>query len=132
MHRPLPAVASSIVDTTPSRAFIEKESRSNPFNPFFTFLTVFSTPHTQWDIESLPYNTRIYRDQIYSDDIFDKRLQECGTSHPMHVKYGVDVYKGSIIAVRPDGYVGAVVTLDGDGFEALNAYFAGFMTGTPQ
>lgn len=46
----------------------------------------------------------------------------------MHAKYGVDIKKGSIIAVRPDGYVGAVVTLDGAGFEGLNKYFAGFLS----
>lgn len=45
----------------------------------------------------------------------------------MHAKYGVDVKKGSIIVVRPDGYVGAVVSLSEDGFDGLNAYFAGFM-----
>lgn len=32
--------------------------------------------------------------------------------------------------MRPDGYVGAQVPLSQDGFEALNAYFAGFMSGS--
>lgn len=32
--------------------------------------------------------------------------------------------------MRPDGYVGAVVPFNQDGFEALNAYFAGFLTGS--
>ena len=47
----------------------------------------------------------------------------------MHEKYGVSVDKGALVLVRPDGYVGAIVTLDEDGFEAMNAYFAGFMKG---
>jgi hypothetical protein len=66
--------------------------------------------------------------QVYSDDIFDKRVPHAGTSAPMHAKYGVDVKKGSIIAVRPDGYVGAVVSLEEQGWLALNQYFAGFLT----
>lgn len=70
---------------------------------------------------------RIFRDQIYSDDLFDKRVPQAGTTGAIHVKYGVDVEKGAIIVVRPDGYVGAVVGLNENGFEALSAYFAGFL-----
>lgn len=45
----------------------------------------------------------------------------------MHAKYGVDVTKGAIIVVRPDGYVGAIVTLNEAGFKGLSDYFAGFL-----
>lgn len=93
-------------------------------------MTVFASPHTEWDIESLPFNIRIWRDQIYSDDIFDRRVAQAGTDAPIHTKYGVDRKQGAIVVVRPDGYVGAAVELSEDGFEALNAYFAGFLTPT--
>lgn len=95
-----------------------------------TFLTVIASPHTEWEIEDLPYSLRSYRDQVYSDDLFDYRVASHGTKAPLHAKYGIDVSKGSIIAVRPDGYVGAVVELSEDGFEGLNKYFAQFLTGT--
>lgn len=111
------------------------------------FLTVFSNPHTEWDIEDIPLHLRSYRDQvrlaffcplralpltppasqIYSDDLRDHHVPEAGKNAPLHAKYGVDVNKGAIVLVRPDGYVGAIVSLDADGFEALNAYFAGFL-----
>lgn len=129
VHRPT-APFSSIVDSKPSHAHLDRESRPNHLpNPFFTFLTIFSTPRSEWEIDSLPYNLRIFREQIYSDDIFDMRMNECGTDAPLHAKYGVDVEKGAIVVVRPDGYVGAVTELNEDGFEAVNAYFAGFMLG---
>ena len=127
-HRPTSQTFSSIVDTKPSHAHLDKEARPSHLpNPFFTFLTIFSTPRAEWEIDSLPYNLRIFRDQVYSDDIFDMRLKECGTYAPLHAKYGVDVEEGAVVVVRPDGYVGAVVELTEDGFEAINAYFAGFM-----
>ena len=84
---------------------------------------------TEWEIEDLPYSLRSYRDNVYSDDCFDLQVAAQGTNAPLHFKYGVDVKVGSIIAVRPDGYVGAVVALNEDGFEAINAYFKGFLTG---
>lgn len=93
-----------------------------------TFLTVFSSPHVEYDIEDLPFNLRVYRDQIFSDDIPDIRVPEAGFNAPIHTKYGIDTQKGAIVIVRPDGYVGAVVALSEDGFEAANAYFAGFLT----
>lgn len=57
----------------------------------------------------------------------DHHVPEAGKNAPLHMKYGVDVNKGAIIVVRPDSYVGAVVALSPDGFEAINAYFAGFL-----
>ncbi|KAK4700894.1 phenol 2-monooxygenase (NADPH), partial [Phenoliferia sp. Uapishka_3] len=128
VHRPAAGVTSSIVDGTGSTGrHIETAKPTIERNPFFTYLTVFSTPHTEWEIESLPYSLRSYRDYVYSDDVPEVRTY--GQAAPMHFKYGVDITKGAIIAVRPDGYVGAVVALSEDGFEALNAYFKQFLTG---
>lgn len=66
---------------------------------------------------------------MFSDDLFDRRVPEAGTNAPLHAKYGVDVSKGAIVVVRPDGYVSASVQLNADGFEALNTFFDGFLTG---
>ncbi|KAL8292681.1 hypothetical protein RQP46_001293 [Phenoliferia psychrophenolica] len=130
VHRPAAGVSSSIVDGTGSTGrHLETAKPTIERNPFFTYLTVFSTKHTEWEIEDLPYSLRSYRDNVYSDDCFDQRVAAQGTNAPVHFKYGVDTKVGSIIAVRPDGYVGAVVELSTDGFEALNQYFAGFLTG---
>jgi len=80
-------------------------------------------------IEDLPYNARIYRDNIYSDDIYDRRVGKDAKA-ALHTKWGVSTEQGGIVVVRPDGYVGAQVPLSQDGFEALNAYFGGFMSGS--
>lgn len=131
VHRPAEGVFSSILDGNGiAPRYIEHEALKQPLNPFFTFLTVLAEPHTEWDIEDLPLSLRIFRDQVYSDDVFDRRVAEAGRTHPVHTKYGIDPTKGAIVVVRPDGYVGAVVTLNEDGFEALSTYFAGFLKAT--
>ncbi|KAM0747470.1 phenol 2-monooxygenase [Meredithblackwellia eburnea MCA 4105] len=128
-HRGTKGAFSSIIEGKGvASQYIEHDKRVEDRNPFFTFLTIFSNPHTEWDIEDIPsFHLRSYRDQVYSDDVPDHRVPEAGRQHPLHVKYGVDVNKGAIIVVRPDSYVGAVVSLNEDGFEALNKYFAGFL-----
>lgn len=121
--------AATVFNSQETRHIEPEHGQREPnHNPFFTFLTVFADPHTEWDIEDLPYNLRTYRSQIYSDDLPDRRVGKQSKA-ALHDKYGVSLDKGSIVVVRPDGYVGAVVTLDQDGFEAINAYFAGFMKG---
>lgn len=148
--------AATVFNSQETRHIEPEQGHREPnHNPFFTFLTVFADPHTEWDvssplpfvssslvfrnwlvpslttiyqIEDLPYNLRTYRSQIYSDDLPDRRVGKSSKA-ALHEKYGVSIEKGSIVVVRPDGYVGAVVTLDQDGFEAINAYFAGFMKG---
>lgn len=129
----------------------ERGSREPNYNPFFDFLYIFSTPHTEWDvscrpslvalpsrsslltimrsfqIEELPYNVRIYREHIYSDDLPDRRAPQDATAK-LHAKWGISTDQGAIVVVRPDGYVGCTTTLDAAGFDALNAYFGGFMS----
>ncbi|ORY84725.1 phenol 2-monooxygenase [Leucosporidium creatinivorum] len=128
-HRPIDGASSSIVHAKKEHRHIEKEVSNAVSNPFFTFLTCFSTPHTEWEIEDLPWTFRRERDQVFSDDLFDRRVPEAGINAPLHKKYGVDVSKGAIVVVRPDGYVAASVQLNADGFEALNTFFDGFLTG---
>jgi Phenol hydroxylase, C-terminal dimerisation domain len=70
---------------------------------FMTLLTIVSTPTERWEIDDLPLALRIARDQIYVDDLFDRRAAEAGTHAPLHAKYGIDPERGAIVAVRPDG-----------------------------
>ncbi|GAA5973223.1 hypothetical protein JCM11641_006331 [Rhodosporidiobolus odoratus] len=129
LYRPKANVTSSIVFNSHETRHIEPErgQREPNYNPFFDMLYIFSEPHTEWDIEKLPYNVRIYRDNIYSDDIYDRRVGKDAKAS-IHTKWGVSTETGGIVVVRPDGYVGAVVPFNEDGFEAVNAYFAGFMS----
>ncbi|GAA5903543.1 hypothetical protein JCM8208_003620 [Rhodotorula glutinis] len=131
LYRPKSGVQSAIVYNSHDTRHIEPErgQREPNYNPFFDFLYIFATPHTEWDIEDLPYNARIYRDNIYSDDIYDRRVGKDAKA-ALHTKWGVSTEQGGIVVVRPDGYVGAQVPLSQDGFEALNAYFGGFMSGS--
>ncbi|RUP46869.1 hypothetical protein BC936DRAFT_146433, partial [Jimgerdemannia flammicorona] len=52
-------------------------------------------------------------EQVYADD------------GNVHKKYGVDVAKGAIIVVRPDGWIGACIELHN--FQALDEYFERFL-----
>ena len=48
-----------------------------------------------------------------------------------HVRYGVDVKKGAIFVLRPDGWVGTAIELNGKAVEELEMYFTGiFLIGT--
>lgn len=66
VHRPKEGVFSSLRDGAGDGAsrYIEKEKATQANNPFFTFLTAFSNPHTEWSIEALPLSFRTYRDQV--------------------------------------------------------------------
>ncbi|SCZ92104.1 BZ3501_MvSof-1269-A2-R1_Chr2-1g04245 [Microbotryum saponariae] len=64
------------------------------------------------NIDSIPLGLRRNRDLIYSDDIFDRR-SPTPDSAAMHGKYGVNVEKGAIICVRPDGRGGFGPVLQG-------------------
>ncbi|GAA6038259.1 hypothetical protein JCM8097_003909 [Rhodosporidiobolus ruineniae] len=130
-YRPKSGISSSIIFNDHETRHIEPEhgKREPNYNPFFDFLYIFANPHTEWDIEELPYNVRIYRDNIYADDIYDRRVGKEAKA-AVHAKWGFSPEKGGIVVVRPDGYVGATVPLSEDGFDAINAYFAGFLSGT--
>ncbi|RFU34249.1 hypothetical protein B7463_g2068, partial [Scytalidium lignicola] len=44
-----------------------------------------------------------------------------------HERYGVDLQKGAVIVLRPDGWIGTVVSLGGEAVADLEKYFAGFL-----
>lgn len=130
-HRPAPGIYASIVDTltngNDAHAALKQQHK---LNPFFTFLTIVATHYYEWDITEIPSPFSLYRSQVYSDSLFDRRVQEAGTNGPLHKKYGIDESKGAIVVVRPDGYVGAVVSLEEEGWLALADYFDGFLLQT--
>lgn len=132
-HRPAKGVYSSIVDALANGDSTHEIMLSqHKLNPFFTFLTIVATHYYEWDIHELPSPFGLYRSQVYSDSIFDRRVQEAGTSAPLHKKYGINESEGAIIAVRPDGYVGAIVPLKEEGWLALADYFDAFLVRNSQ
>lgn len=48
-------------------------------------------------------------------------------SHAAHESYGVDVEHGGIVVLRPDGWVGTMVTLSGAAVSELESYFEKFL-----
>lgn len=127
-HRPAKGVYSSIVDALANGDNAHAALLSqHKLNPFFTFLTIVATHYYDWEIDSLPAPFNLYRSQVYSDSIFDRRVQEADTDAPLHKKYGIDENQGAIVVVRPDGYVGAVVPLEQVGWLALADYFDAFL-----
>jgi hypothetical protein len=103
----------------------------NPHSMFFTVCTIFNSKRSNIEISrDVPKTLARYRDHVYADDIWDQRVPEAKAA--AHAKMGLDEEKGGIVVVRPDGYVGIVVSLvEGSGtVDALNAYFGSFCTKT--
>ncbi|RAR02411.1 3-(3-hydroxy-phenyl)propionate hydroxylase [Stemphylium lycopersici] len=48
-------------------------------------------------------------------------------NHSAHLRYGVATEKGAVLVLRPDGWVGTVIGLDGDAAEKLDNYFRRFL-----
>lgn len=103
--------------------------QNNPHSLFFTICTVFAAPRNQIEISrDLPQLLGRYRDHVYADDRWDRRVPDAKAS--AHAKMGIDEERGGVVVVRPDGYVGIVVSLvEGSGtVDALNQYFGSFCT----
>jgi phenol 2-monooxygenase len=49
--------------------------------------------------------------------------------HSAHQRYGVDIEKGAVFVLRPDGWVGTVVEMDGEAAGKMERYFSRFMIG---
>jgi phenol 2-monooxygenase len=49
--------------------------------------------------------------------------------HSAHRRYGVDVEKGAVFVLRPDGWVGTVVHMDDGAPAKLERYFSRFLIG---
>lgn len=118
--------------TTYSRPDIETVShheQANPHSLFFTICTVIAAPRGSIEISrDLPELLGRYRNHIYADDRWDRRVPDAKAS--AHAKMGLDEERGGVVVVRPDGYVGIVVSLvEGSGtVDVLNQYFGAFST----
>ena len=108
---------------------VSYHERHNPHSHFFTFCTIFASKRCNIEISrDLPPILARYNDHVYADDIWDQRVPDAKAA--AHAKMGLDEEKGGVIVVRPDGYVGIVVSLvEGSGtVDALNDYFGAFCT----
>ncbi|KNE91014.1 hypothetical protein PSTG_15578 [Puccinia striiformis f. sp. tritici PST-78] len=116
--------------TTGQRCSVFDPQRAGP-NPFFTFLLVTSRSRDEWDIADLPplfsgpYASQVYVDLIENTVAGPRSTKTCS----LHSKYGFDEGEGGggIIIVRPDGYVGSVVSFCETGWKAVERYFEGFL-----
>ncbi|KFZ11218.1 hypothetical protein V502_07670 [Pseudogymnoascus sp. VKM F-4520 (FW-2644)] len=108
---------------------ISYHERHNPESLFYTLCTIFASKRADIEVsQDVPATLARYRDHIYADDIWDQRVPNATAA--AHAKMGLDQKKGGVVVVRPDGYVGIVVSLvEGSGtVDALNEYFAAFCT----
>ncbi|KAM0328460.1 hypothetical protein ACHAQA_004867 [Verticillium albo-atrum] len=99
----------------------------NPHSLFFTLCTIFAATRSSIEIaRDVPKLLARYRDHVYADDVWDRRVPDAKAA--AHAKLGLDEEKGGVVVVRPDGYVGVVVSLtEGPGTaDALNEYFGAF------
>lgn len=110
-------------------ANVSYHERHNPHSHFFSICTIFAAPRDNLEIaENLPRILARYSDNVYADDLWDERVPDSKAA--AHTKMGLDIDKGGVVVVRPDGHIGCVVTLvEGSGtVDALNDYFGAFVT----
>lgn len=108
---------------------VSHHEQDNPHSLFFTICTVLAARRGSIEISrDLPEVLARYRDHVYADDRWDRRVPDAEAS--AHAKMGLSEERGGIVVVRPDGYVGIVVSLvEGSGtVDALNEYFDAFCT----
>lgn len=106
---------------------VSHHEQNNPHSLFFTICTVFAAARSKIEISrDLPDMLARYRDHVYADDRWDRRVPDAKAS--AHAKMGLDEERGGVVVVRPDGYVGIVVSLvEGSGtVDVLNQYFGSF------
>ena len=106
-----------------------QHDRHNPYSEFFTLCIIFANKRSEIEISrDVPGLLAQYRDHIYADDRWNRRVPEARA--PAHAKMGFDQDRGGVVVVRPDGYVAFVTGLvDGtETVDALNAYFGSFCT----
>ncbi|KAL3963733.1 FAD monooxygenase [Purpureocillium lilacinum] len=108
---------------------VSHHEKHNPHSHFYTLCTVLARKRADIEISrDVPGVLAGYREHIYADDIWDRRVPDARAA--AHAKMGLDEDLGGVVVVRPDGYVGAVVKLvEGSStVDALNAYFSAFCT----
>ena len=104
---------------------VSYHEQHNPHSKFFTACIIFAAKREEVDIsKDVPTLLARYRDHIYADDRWDRRVPNAKAA--AHTKMGLDEENGAVVIVRPDGHVGAVVSLvEGKRtVQALNEYFS--------
>lgn len=113
----------------PDLQTVSHHEQDNPHSLFFSIATVFAGARSSIEISrDAPELLARYRSHIYADDRWDRRVPDAKAA--AHAKLGFDEEKGGVVVVRPDGYVGIVVSLvEGSGtVDVLNQYFGSFTT----
>jgi hypothetical protein len=113
----------------PDISSVSYHERHNPHSMFYTLCTIFASKRSDVEISrDVPKTLARYRDHVYADDLWDQRVPDAKAA--AHAKMGLDEERGGVVVVRPDGYVGIVVSLvEGSGtVDALNDYFSTFCT----
>lgn len=106
---------------------VSHHEQDNPHSLFFSICTVFASPRASIEISrDAPDLLARYREHVYADDRWDRRVPDAKAA--AHAKMGFDEERGGVVVVRPDGYVGIVVSLvEGSGtVDVLNQYFGTF------
>ncbi|KAK7747940.1 hypothetical protein SLS53_001192 [Cytospora paraplurivora] len=113
----------------PDLQTVSHHEQDNPHSLFFSIATVFAGARSSIEISrDAPELLARYRTHIYADDRWDRRVPDAKAA--AHAKLGFNEEKGGVVVVRPDGYVGIVVSLvEGSGtVDVLNQYFGSFTT----
>lgn len=108
---------------------VSHHEHTNPHSLFFSICTIVAGPRSSIEItRDIPELLARYRDHVYADDRWDRRVPDAKAA--AHAKMGFDEERGGVVVVRPDGYVGIVVSLvEGNGtVDVLNRYFGSFTT----
>jgi hypothetical protein len=108
---------------------VSHHERHNPHSIFYTICTIVAAPRSSIEISrDIPSILARYREHIYADDRWDRRVPDAKAA--AHAKMGFSETTGGVVVVRPDSYVGAVMSLvEGTGtVDALNNYFSAFCT----
>lgn len=113
----------------PDISMVSHHEQTNPHSLFFSICTILASPRSSVEISrDVPELLARYRDHVYADDRWDRRVPDAKAA--AHAKMGLDEERGGVVVVRPDGYVGIVVSLvEGSGtVDVLNQYFGSFTT----
>ncbi|KAG1778840.1 FAD binding domain-containing protein [Suillus placidus] len=111
-------VESMVMDMQKPGSFLNRYA--TPSNSRFDIITIIKGQKERFDFLRLPTLLRSHWSKVFIDDT-DATGSFGGEGYSY---YGVGS-EGALVAVRPDGYVGAITPLDHVG--GLNAYFAAFM-----
>jgi 2-polyprenyl-6-methoxyphenol hydroxylase-like FAD-dependent oxidoreductase len=118
---------------------LRDQTRFLPHTAFVSIATIFTAPRSELEIcpELVPSPLLDYTDSIYADDDPSRGMgtdkSDVDASGSAHRKMGFDSASGGVVVVRPDGYVGCVLSLvpakghNRGTIDALESYFGAVM-----